>query len=187
MAKAKTEIKLNSYITEEIAKFSQSVNVDSKVLEAFAFFVIDTHKKKPPVKVKPLTQAQLKKAVFDYFSVTTTDQLKKSGSFKMATNGMGKISFVGNEAWEKLYRSFIGVLPHEEGETGYGCINGINIFNYSFAWRAFELDPKKSTTEDVKKAYRDLAKIYHPDSGSTGDAAIFDRLNIFYKSLVAEA
>jgi curved DNA-binding protein CbpA len=39
------------------------------------------------------------------------------------------------------------------------------------------------TTSDVKTAYRDLCKLYHPDK-PTGNAAIFDRLTIFYKSLV---
>ncbi len=85
------------------------------------------------------------------------------------------------ESWESLYRKLIGVLPDEEDDQGYGCINGINIFKYDLPWRVFGLNPKTATTEDIKSAYHKLSSIYHPDKG--GDAEIFSRLNVFYKSL----
>ena len=91
------------------------------------------------------------------------------------------------EGWEKLYRKFIGILPGEENQQGYGCINGINIFNYFKPWQVFDLDPQNATNKDIKNAYHRLSKIYHPDVPETGDAAIFDCLTIMYKSISAEA
>jgi preprotein translocase subunit Sec63 len=82
-----------------------------------------------------------------------------------------------------LYRKLIGILPNEVGETGPGCVNGINILRYDRPWEAFGLDPKTATTEQVKTAYRNLSKIYHPDNRETGDAAVFNRLTVFYNSL----
>lgn len=70
----------------------------------------------------------------------------------------------------------------QEGEEGYGCINGINIFKYDLPWRVFGLDPDRATDEDIKAAFYRLSKIYHPDS-PTGDDKIFQRLTLFYKSL----
>jgi len=52
--------------------------------------------------------------------------------------------------WEKLYRKFVGVLPGEENQQGYGCINGVNIFDYFNPWQAFGLDPEAATAEDIK-------------------------------------
>jgi hypothetical protein len=101
----------------------------------------------------------------------------------MATSGIGKIDLSKKEGWEILYRKFIGILPHETNEQGYGCINGINIFKYNMPWNVFGLDPQVATTEEVKDAYRKLSKIYHPDIPQTGDSKIFERLTIFYKSL----
>lgn len=179
---------LNQLIQGEVARISQVHDTDIEILQEFANFVIENYKKKDPkpqkiVKPKPLTLPKLKESIYKYFEVKTTAELKKSGSFQMATSGMGKIDLSKKDGWESLYRKFVGVLPNDENEEGYGCINGINIFKYEMPWRTFGLDPKASTTEDVKSAYRKLSKIYHPDSADTGDAQIFERLTIFYKSL----
>lgn len=178
-------IVLNEMIQNEIARISELQGIDSAVLEEFAQFVIESHKKKSTQKParKPLTLAQLKSAVYVHFTVADTASLKKSGSFQMATNGMEKLELGKKAGWEILYRKFIGVLPEEEDETGYGCINGINIFKYDLPWRAFGLDPKTASTDQVKSAYRELSKIYHPDIPVNGNAEIFNRLTIFYKSL----
>ncbi|MEB3121455.1 MAG: DnaJ domain-containing protein [Snowella sp.] len=133
---------------------------------------------------KSLTLQQLKEAIYKYFEVENTDQLKKSDRFKMATNGMEKLNFSKKETWEMFYRKWIDILPEEQNQEGYGCINGIDIFKYSRPWQIFALDRKTATEEDLKKAYHRLSKIYHPDNQETGDREIFERLDKMYKSLI---
>lgn len=188
---AQSARQINSFIQNEITRIIELSSVDRSVLEEFALFVIDNHKKKEPVvkplKVKPLPLAQIKSAIYQYFSVKNTTELKKSGAFNMAIDGMNDLNLTVKDGWEKLYRHLIGILPNEENQQGYGCINGINIFNYFKPWRVFDLDAKVATPQDIKNAYYGLSKIYHPDVPSTGDAAIFDRLKTMYKSISAQA
>jgi hypothetical protein len=133
---------------------------------------------------KSLTLRQLKEAIYKYFEVSDTDQLKKSDRFKMATDGIDKLDFSKKETWEILYRKWIDILPEEQNQEGYGCINGIDIFKYNRPWQIFGLDGKTATEEDLKKAYRQLCKIYHPDNQETGDRSIFERLEKMYNSLI---
>jgi len=179
-----------SFIQNEITRITELSSVDRSVLEEFTLFVIDNHKKKEPVvkplQIKPLPLAQIKSAIYQYFSVKNTTELKKSGAFNMAIDGMNDLNLTIKDGWEKLYRNLIGILPNEENQQGNGCINGINIFNYFKPWRVFGLDAKVATPQDIKNAYYGLSKIYHPDVHSTGDAAIFDRLTTMYKSISAE-
>lgn len=176
--------KITARIESEIQRLSSEHGYSDSILREFALFVLTKEPAKPkPPKVKKLTVTQVKQAIYDHFSVKDTKELKKSGAFQLATSSMGNVNLSKKEDWEHLYRKLIGILPGEESESGYGCINGINIFKYDMPWRAFGLDPKVSSTEDVKAAYRDLSKIYHPDNSETGNAEIFDRLTVFYKSL----
>ena len=177
---------INSFIQHEITRITELSSVDRFVLEEFALFVIDNHKKKNPV-VKPLPLAQIKLAIYQYFSVKNTTELKKSGSFNMAIDGMNDLNLAAKDGWEKLYRNLIGILPNEENQQGDGCINGINIFKYFKPWQVFNLDGKVATSQEIKNAYYKLSKIYHPDVPLTGDATIFDRLTTMYKSIGAEA
>ncbi len=133
---------------------------------------------------KPLKLSQLKEAIYKYFEVANTDQLKKSDRFKAATDGMSKLNFSEKVTWEILYRKWIGILPEEQNQEGYGCINGIDVFKYYRPWQIFGLDGKTATEEDLKKAYRQLSKIYHPNNLETGDREIFERLEKMYKSLI---
>ncbi len=185
-----TEVALNQFLKDEIARLSENQGVSVSLLEEFAVFVIQNHKKKSPkpkvAKIKPLTLAKLKEEIYQHFEVKNTTELKKSGGFKMATDGMDDLNLSVREGWERLYRKFIGILPGEENQEGYGCINGINIFNYFRPWQVFGLDSAAATPEQIKTAYRDLSKTYHPDM-PTGDARIFERINIMYKSISAEA
>lgn len=174
-------MKLNTLITQKINDLAGR-SLDVADLEQFALFVIENHKKKDP-KPKPLTLTQLKEAIYQYFEVNDTTELKRSGSFKMATDGMD-LNLSQKESWERMYRKFIGILPGEDGEKGPDCINGINIFKYFHPWRVFGLDPKVATKDDIKRAYRELQKKYHPDMG--GDPRISERLTIMYKSICAE-
>lgn len=179
-----TSVQLNSYLQNEIARLAEMYGASTSVFEEFAHFVIENYKKKPP---KRLTLAQIKAAIYQQFSVKNTTELKKSGAFKMATDGMDTLNLSVKDGWEKLYRKFVGILPGEENQQDYGCINGINVFNYFKPWQVFDLDPQTATTQDIKNAYYRLSKIYHPDVPETGDAAIFDSLSVMYKSISAEA
>ncbi len=179
--------KITARIEAEIQRLASEHGYSDSLLREFALFVLTkepTKAKAPKAKqAKKLTVTQVKQAIYDHFGVKDTKELKKSGAFQLATSGMGKVNLSTKQDWEQLYRKLIGILPGEENEEGYGCINGINIFKYDMPWKAFGLAPKPNSTEDVKTAYRNLSKIYHPDNSQTGDAAIFDRLTVFYKSL----
>ena len=186
----KSAIQINSFVQDEINRIIESSGVDRSVIEEFALFVIANHKKKDPItkvtKSKPLPLAQIKAAIYQYFSVKNTTELRKSGAFNMAIDGMADLNLSVKAGWEKLYRKLIGILPNEENEQGDGCINGLNIFNYFKPWRIFGLDAKVATTQDIKNAYYGLSKIYHPDVPTTVNADIF-ALTIMYKSISAEA
>jgi hypothetical protein len=187
----KPTVNLNLYLQNEISRLADTHGLNQAVFEEFACFVIENHKKKNSstgtIKVKPLTLTQLKEAIYQCFSVKNTTELKKSGAFKMATDGMDVLNLSVKDGWEKLYRKFIGVLPGEENQQGYGCVNGVNVFNYFKPWQVFDLNPQIATTKDIKNAYHKLSKIYHPDVPKTGDADIFDCLNVMYKSISAGA
>lgn len=174
--------KLNSKIQSEIQRISSKYAVESAILENFAAFVISSSR-----PVKKLSIHQLKAAVLHHFEVEDTTQLRRSGAFKMATDGMDNLNLRLKEDWEKLYREFVGILPGEDNDAGYGCINGLNIFNYFRPWTIFGLDAETAKDSDIKEAYRKLSKTYHPDVPKTGDAKIFDRINTMYQSISAEA
>lgn len=183
-----SEIALNQFLQDEIARLSENQNIAAKLLEDFAVFVIENHKKKTPVvkPVKPLALTKIKAAVYEHFGVKNTVELKKSGAFKMATDGMDGLNLGIRDGWEKLYRKFIDILPGEENQQGYGCINGINVFNYFKPWQVFSLNAATATREEIKAEYHKLSRVYHPDM-PTGDSKIFDRISIMYRSISAEA
>ncbi|CAD0231095.1 J domain-containing protein [Planktothrix agardhii] len=176
---------INQQVQDEIARLSQSQNVDANVLEQFANFVIQkNYNLKNKRSTQELSIGAVKQAVYHYFQVKNTQELKKSGLFKMSTDGMDALDFRLASTWKMLYRKFVGVLPNEKNQEGYGCINGINIFNYFKPWKVFGLNPKIATKEDIKKAYYNLAKIYHPDNPTTGDRKIFEQIDIMYQSII---
>ncbi len=176
---------LTPVINEKISQIALEHSIAIDILEDFANFVIKNHKVKPlkpSTKPKALSLSQLKESVCKYFQVKGTPALKKDGSYQMATEGM-ELNLGLKESWEILYRKFIGLLPHEDGEKGADCINGINIFKYFMPWRVFDLNPSSASDQDIKMSYRNLSKIYHPDNPETGNARIFDRINSMYQSI----
>ena len=192
MATTASKKKLTAIMEAEIQRLVKSHGYEAEILTNFATFILNPPKApKLPKKVntkkssaaKSLPLPQLKKTILERFQVSDLAALRKSADFQMATSGLGKLEFSRKEGWEIVYRKSIGILPGEESETGDGCVNGINIFKYDMPWKAFGLNSKTSTTDDIKSAYRELCQIYHPDK-PTGNPAIFDRLTTFYKSLV---
>ncbi len=179
-----TTLLLNQQVQDEIIRLSRVSKVDRTILEQFADFIIQNSLRQSQ-KIALVNIEILKQAVYKRFDVKNTKSLKNSGAFKMATDGMEKLDFRHKTTWEMLYRKFIGILPGEENQEGYGCINGINVFNYFKPWQVFGLDAKTATKEEIKAAYYRLCKIYHPDNQETGDRAIFERIEIMYKSITA--
>ena len=180
---------LTPKVQEEITKLSQKSQkseIPSKDQELTEKY--DRVLKTPSEKLsknKQLKIQDLKEAIYEHFGVKNTDDLKKSERFKMATDGMDKLNFAEKQTWEILYRKWIYILPDETNEEGYGCINGSNIFKYFRPWQVFNLDSKTATQDDIKTAFRQLSKIYHPDNQETGDRKIFERLTQMYNSLIA--
>ncbi|CAD5953922.1 DnaJ domain-containing protein [Planktothrix agardhii] len=179
---------LTPKVQEEITKLSQKSQkseIPSKDQELTEKYdrILKTPSEEPS-KIPPLKLQDLKEAIYKHFGVKNTDDLKKSERFKMATDGMGKLNFAEKQTWEMLYRKWIDILPDETNEEGYGCINGSNIFKYFRPWQVFNLDSKTATQDDIKTAFRQLSKIYHPDNQETGDRKIFERLMQMYNSLI---
>lgn len=177
------EINRISYLPQDSSVTPEKLREELEKLVNLTIKEVNRQKSKSTPQ-KSLTLPQLKEAIYKYFEVANTDELKKSDRFKMATDGMDKLDYSKKETWEILYRKWIGILPEEQNEEGDGCINGINIFKYNRPWQIFGLEGKTATEEDVKKAYRQLSKIYHPDNQETGDRKIFERLEKMYKSLI---
>lgn len=141
-------------------------------------------------KIGDLSKKDLQNALSEKFGVKSVKELAKNKMFALS-NGGKQISAKDLQDVEKLadqYRKNVGIIPNDPvnqpGEKG--VVNGINIFKYSMPWKAFDLDPKSATTADIKSAYRKLSRVYHPDNPETGDAEVFDRLNVFYRSLTAK-
>ena len=142
-------------------------------------------KKKSKSEDAPLNDRDLKKAIYQRFEVKTQAQLLKSGNFKMATSGMavkGKgFDPKSRESWEDVHRKTVGILPEEKNETGPHIVNGINVMKYDMPWKAFGLNPKTATGEEIKRTAKKILAKHHPDNG--GDPAVFDRLHQFYQSI----
>ena len=132
----------------------------------------------------PLSMPDLKKAVYDHFGVKNGNELKKSNGFGMATDGMD-FKASDRASWEKVHRKFIGVLPEEKNAKGVTVVNGVDVVKYFKPWQTFGLDGATATNQDIKDAYRKLSKVYHPDNKQTGNAQVFEKLTIAYKSITA--
>lgn len=134
-----------------------------------------------PESSSKLNRAELQAAIYDYFNVSTGTELRKNSHFKSMVKPLGSINLSKTEDLEKIYREFLGVLPNETSDMGYGCINGIDIFKYADVWTIFNLDSATATKDSVQRAYRSLSKQYHPDMPN-GDRKIFERLTQLYQA-----
>ncbi len=179
------QVALTTQVQDEIVRLSKVEQVDARLLEEFAYFVVQSSKRGLDQAARPLKIDELKQAVYHRFNVKDTVELRKSGAFKMATDGLDNFDFRLKSSWETLYRKLVGILPNEENQQGYGHVNGINVFQYFKPWQVFELDPKTATKNDIKASYYRLSKIYHPDNAETGDREVFEQIETMYKSIIA--
>ena len=61
--------------------------------------------------------------------------------------------------------------------------NGVDVLENFRPWHVFSLDPSTASAEDIKEAFRRLAKEHHPDVG--GDPRVMERLQKMRDSLLA--
>jgi hypothetical protein len=150
---------------------------DATSLLAFAEFI---HGKPFPEPV--LSLAQLKTEVCRVFGCKTTTELRKSSEFNLAMGGRS-FDLKTKADWQKLYREWVGVPQAERGRSGPTCINGIDVLENFRPWHVFGLQPETASTDDIKEAFRRLAKEHHPDAG--GDPRVMERLQKMRDSLLA--
>ena len=129
-----------------------------------------------------LTLAQLKAAVLKAFDCKTTSELRKSSEFNLAMTGR-TFNLRTKADWQKLYRQWVGVPKAERERTGPTCINGIDVLENFRPWHVFGLDQSTASIDDIKGAFRRLAKQHHPDAG--GDPRVMERLQKMRDSLLA--
>lgn len=152
-----------------------SPNIES--LLAFAEFINGK-----PFPEPALTLPELKTAVCKVFGAKNATELRKSSEFNMAMAGR-KFNLKTKADWLKLYREWVGVPHGERAKTGKTSINGIDVLENFRPWHIFSLDPSTASAEDIKEAFRRLAKEHHPDVG--GDPRVMERLQKMRDSLLA--
>ncbi len=150
---------------------------DAEALLAFAEFI---NGKTFPEPV--LTLTELKTAVCNVFGSKNATELRKSNEFNLAMAGR-TFDLKTKDDWLKLYREWVGVPHSERTKTGKTSINGIDVLENFRPWHVFSLDPSTASAEDIKDAFRRLAKEHHPDVG--GDPRVMERLQKMRDSLLA--
>lgn len=150
---------------------------DAAALLAFAEFI---NGKSFPEPV--LTLTELKTAVCNVFGSKNATELRKSSEFNLAMAGR-TFDLKTKADWLKLYREWVGVPHSERTKTGKTSINGIDVLENFRPWHVFSLDPSTASAEDIKDAFRRLAKEHHPDVG--GDPRVMERLQKMRDSLLA--
>ena len=166
-------------VSEKIDAILENGQIDAATLMDFAEFI---HGK--PFPEPTMTITQLKAAVCEVFGCKSAAELRKSNEFNLAMTGRS-FNLKTKADWLMLYREWVGVPQNERGLTGPTCINGIDVLKNFRPWHIFGLDPKEATAEDIKSAFRNLAKEHHPDVG--GDPKVMERLTKMRDSLLAFA
>ena len=164
-------------IEQRIAKLLDQGPPDTSALLAFAEFI---HGKPFPEPV--LTISQLKREVCRVFGCENAKELRQSSEFNLAMSGRS-FDLKTKADWQKLYRELVGVPQAERNRSGATCINGIDVLENFRPWHVFGLEPATATADDIKEAFRRLAKEHHPDVG--GDPRVMERLQKMRDSLLA--
>jgi DnaJ domain len=160
-------------VQQRIAELLAHGPPDASALLAFAEFI---HGKPFPEPVLTLTQ------VCRVFGCKNATELRKSNEFNLAMAGRS-FDLKTKADWQKLYREWVGVPQAERNRSGATCINGIDVLENFRPWHVFGLDPSTATADDIKEAFRRLAKEHHPDVG--GDPRVMERLKKMRDSLLA--
>jgi len=131
--KEQTSVQLNSYLQNEIARLAEMYGRVRLFLKHL-LFVIENYEKRANHQTSSSFDSQLKSSnniIYQQFSVKTL-QNSRVGAFKMATDGMDTNLSVRTDGKSS---TTVGILPGEENQQCYGCINGINVFNYFKPWQ----------------------------------------------------
>lgn len=175
---SKTRRKLDRRaVQERIAALLAAGTPDAAALLSFAEFI---HGKPFPEPV--LTLTQLKAEVCRVFGCANARELRQSSDFNLAMAGR-QVDLKTKADWQKLYREWVGVPQAERNRSGPTCIQGIDVLENFRPWHVFGLEPATATAEDIKEAFRRLAKEHHPDAG--GDPRVMERLQKMRDSLLA--
>ena len=164
-------------VQQRIAELLAHGPLDAPALLAFAEFI---HGKPFPEPV--LTLTQLKREVCRVFGCENAKDLRQSSEFNLAMAGRS-FDLKTKADWQKLYREWVGVPEAERNRSGATCINGIDVLENFRPWHVFGLEPSTATADDIKEAFRRLAKEHHPDLG--GDPRVMERLQKMRDSLLA--
>ena len=164
-------------IEQRIARLLDQGPPDTSALLAFAEFI---HGK--PIPEPVLTISQLKREVCRVFGCENAKELRQSSEFNLAMSGRS-FDLKTKADWQKLYREWVGVPQAERNRSGATCINGIDVLENFRPWHVFGLEPATATADDIKEAFRRLAKEHHPDVG--GDPRVMERLQKMRDSLLA--
>lgn len=113
---------------------------------------------------------ELKQIVYTQFKVIDTVELKKQDVFKTVLSSLPNKKLTYKETWE-------GIISKLK------IIQGSSVVTLFQPWIVFSLDPQTATKQDIKKAFYRLSKVYHPDNKETGDAHVFSRLEVMYRSI----
>ncbi len=164
-------------VQQRISQLLAEGQPDAAALLAFAEFI---HGKPFPEPV--LTLSQLKSEVCRIFGCANAKELRQSSEFNLAMAGR-HVDLKTKADWQKLYREWVGVPQAERNRSGPTCINGIDVLENFRPWHVFGLEPATASADDIKDAFRRLAKDHHPDLG--GDPRVMERLQKMRDSLLA--
>jgi hypothetical protein len=185
--KSAKELKKDSSFQQVIADRDLNLNRKDAWLILYREWVGTGATPPPPLSPLPPPPAELKKAELELavaaaFNCKDVKELKKHEAFKLAIAGRD-LNLRTKDAWLALYREWVGVPENERNQEGPHCINGIDVLKNFRPWHVFDLDPQTATSDDINKAFRQLAKEHHPDHG--GDRDVFERLQKMRDSLLA--
>jgi hypothetical protein len=164
-------------VVARIQELLANGTLDQAILLEFAEWI-----QGKPFPEPVLTLTQLKSEVCRVFGCANAKELRQSSEFNLAMAGRS-IDLKTKADWQKLYREWVGVPQAERNRSGATCINGIDVLENFRPWHVFGLEPTTASADDIKEAFRRLAKEYHPDVG--GDPRVMERLQKMRDSLLA--